>query len=86
MLPPFPCFRSVIKLACPDCGQGDLYLIRWRTIDVESYLCDECDSVWLEYLSVTKGGAYAGDILRWIGKGAQDYSTEIEFVRIVPWP
>jgi hypothetical protein len=72
------------RVACAFCNQGALWKVRLRSLDTESYLCDECDTIWKSYEHVgPKFGATVHYLQRWIG--IDDYS-DIEFIEIVPWP
>lgn len=71
--------------SCPYCGQGALYLMRFRSIQMNSYICDECDTIWRRLEDVNdKYGTGAIYILCWLG--TEDYNKEIELVKQIEWP
>lgn len=73
--------------ACPYCGQGSLYRITIRKIRIVSYICDECDTVWLMYEDVGSGtGTFADNIIKWLGSNDMDYQAAFEYHEVWPWP
>lgn len=73
--------------SCPYCGQGALYRIEIRKIGIESYICDECDTVWLRYEDVRNGlGTFADNLLKWLGSETVDYLAEFEYLEVREWP
>ncbi len=72
---------------CPFCGQGLLHLVEFRTINVKSYLCDECDLAWLNYDDIgKKSGACVDQLLIWLGRPPGQYQEEIVSLETLDWP
>jgi len=71
-------------MSCPYCGQGALYRIKIKSLGLRSFLCDECDTVWMNYEDVGPDyGSAERYISRWIGSdGEEDFEIE----QRVPWP
>lgn len=72
---------------CPNCGQGQLKKWLFKDIGVESYVCDECESTWLNHnnIGVTRAGS-ATSILDWLGYEPIDRPRAGAFLEIVDWP
>ena len=78
--------QRMTNTACPFCGQGLLYRILIRRINLHSYICDECDTVWLRYEDVSnRSGAFANYLLEWMGADI-DYLAEFDYQEVVVWP
>jgi hypothetical protein len=72
--------------SCPYCGQGLLNRITIRRINMESFICDECETVWLKYEQISDhSGTIADNLLNWMG-APYDYQAEFEYHEIVEWP
>lgn len=80
--------RTVNTLkSCPYCGQGLLYKIILKKINVPSFVCDECDTVRLRLSDVRNGlGTSADYLTKWLGNPENDYLAEFEYGEVVPWP
>lgn len=75
------------KSACPYCDQGSLFRITIRKICIDSYICDECDTVWLRYEDVRCGtGTGADYLIRWLGSIGMNYQEEFQYHEIWKWP
>jgi hypothetical protein len=72
---------------CPVCGQGMLHRVEFRTIQVKSYTCDECDTVWFNYDDIDKKeGASVDQLLIWLGRTPGQYQEEIVSLQTLDWP
>jgi transposase-like protein len=75
------------KRACPYCGQGLLHRITIRAIKVTSYICSECDTVWLRYEDISgSAGNFVEELFKWIGSKNLNYQAELEYHEICDWP
>ena len=39
-------------MICPRCDQGSVLEVLIRELQVETFLCDECDAVWFDHIDV----------------------------------
>lgn len=70
---------------CPYCGQGALLFVRFHRIPLTSYVCDECDIVWLHYEDIgDRFGLTAAYLFSWMGTEGHD--PEWDVLRRVEWP
>jgi len=72
---------------CPYCGQGLLHKITIRAIKTNSYICDECETVWLRYENISSNtGNNVDELFKWIGPTGLEYQNDLEFHEILDWP
>ncbi len=72
---------------CPCCGQGLLEKWLLTDIGVATYVCNDCNTTWLDYnnVGVTRAGS-ATSILDWLGYEPIDRPRGVVFLEIVNWP
>ena len=72
---------------CPCCGQGWLYRVRFPEIDRESFMCDDCNVVWLTLDGVNQdSGAALHILMSWQGFRDECEDGALELLERVDWP
>ena len=72
-------------MACPHCDQGALYRVKFPIIGIDSFMCDECNIVWLRLEDVSSEfGTSLHVLFAWMG--AKDERAAIELKERVEWP
>lgn len=79
--------ESNLISTCPYCGQGSLLKVTLKRINVESYICDECDVIWYNYADIgIAKGASTNYILHWLGYEPFDYHLAVTVHGPIDWP
>ena len=65
-------------MSCPSCDQGALYRVTFPANGISSYMCDECNTLWLNHSDVGPETGYAlHAILKWMGIKEEPGAVEI---------
>ena len=72
---------------CCHLGESSLLKVTINRINVESYICEQCDVIWYHHADAgnTKG-TMTDYILAWLGYRADDRSIALTLHGPVDWP
>lgn len=72
-------------MSCPYCDQGALHRVYFPIVSISSFMCDECNMVWLRREDVgTQFGTSLHVLFEWMG--VTDERAAIELKERVDWP